>query len=87
MGALDEMEAQRARAQAWTNLQKARRSKACNRVRYGHCFPPEYPAGHRKSNRRVTQMHEPHTHPQWIDRLVPFRGGTSKSFYRHNSNG
>lgn len=69
MGARDEMEAQRARAQAFTTefLQKARRSKTYNRVGNGHCFPPEYPASHRESNRRIAQMHEPHIHPQWID--------------------
>lgn len=65
MGALDEMEAQRgARPSPTKFLQKALRSKASNRV-YRRCLPPENPAGHRKANRRVTEMHHPHAHPQF----------------------
>jgi hypothetical protein len=71
VGALDEMEAQRARAQTTTgdykrprSLQKARGPKPRNRVRYRQRRTPEDPARHRKSHRRVAQMHDPHTHPQ-----------------------
>jgi hypothetical protein len=78
------MEAQRARAQTTTanykkrSLQKARRPKPRNRVRYRQCLTPENPARHRKSHRRVAQMHDPHTYPQI--QISWFReGGTSHS--------
>jgi len=60
----DEMEAQRgARPNLGLQLlEKTRRPQARNRI--DHRLPTEYPAGHRKTHSRVTQMHEPHRHPQ-----------------------
>src|SRR5258708_20807936 len=60
----DEMEAQRGARPNLSRsfLKKTRRSQPRNRIR--HRLPPEYPAGHRKAQSRVTQMHEPHRYPQ-----------------------
>ncbi len=67
----DEMEAQRgAHAQAWIPLQKTLRPKPCDWIDY--CLPLENPAGHRKANRRIDQMHLPHKHPHFgIDLADP----------------
>jgi len=54
-----------ARAQSYLakDLQKARGPKTCDRVGYRHWLPLEYPAGHRKPNCRIAQMHDPHNTP------------------------
>jgi hypothetical protein len=50
-------------------LQKTRRPHARNRI--GHRLPSKYPARHRKTKSRVTQMHEPHKQPQPPNRPRP----------------
>ena len=45
-------------------LQKPLRPEPRDRVRYRNCLPLEQPAGHRKANRRVAQVHYFHRHPQ-----------------------
>ncbi len=50
-------------------LQKTRRPQTRNRI--GHRLPSKYPARHRKTKSRVTQMHEPHKHPQPPNRPRP----------------
>ncbi len=80
------MEAQRVRAPKLGKslLQKALRPEPDDRVYDWHCLPPEYPAGHRKANCRIAQMHHSHKPPP---------GSASGSLrgehltYRHNSNG
>jgi hypothetical protein len=60
----DEMEAQRVRApNPGTALQKALRPESSDWVHYWHRLPPENPAGHRKANRRITQVHHFHKTP------------------------
>jgi len=51
-----------ARAQSLVkSLQKARGPKTNDRISYRHWLPPKYPTRHRKSNRRIAQVHHPHT--------------------------
>ena len=51
-------------------LQKTLRPKPCDWIDY--CLPLENPAGHRKANRRIDQMHLPHKHPHFgIDLADP----------------
>ena len=59
---VDEMEAQRVRAPKPGKplLQKALRPKPNDRIYDWHCLPPEDPAGHRKANCRIAQMHHSH---------------------------
>jgi len=76
-----------ARAQSPTKtLQKARGPKPSNGISYRNWLAPEYPARHRKSNRRVAQVHHPHTlTPKWIGWYL--LGEEFISTYRHNSSG
>lgn len=71
------MEAQRARALRGSCLQKALRPELRHWVRYGNCLPLEQPAGHRKANCRVAQMHDFHRRPPVRLDLFTLRGGTS----------
>jgi len=67
-------------------LQKSLWSKTCNRVY--HCWlslPPEYPAGHRKADCRITQMHHSHKSPPSGPFMSP-SGEAPLNLYRHNSN-
>jgi hypothetical protein len=58
-----------ARAQAQEKpLQKTLRPEPCDGVYYS--LPLENPAGHRKAQRRIEQMHFFHRHPQIPDRLL-----------------
>ena len=43
-------------------LQESLRPEARHRICYGNCLPLEQPAGHRKANRRVAQVHYFHRH-------------------------
>ncbi len=65
-------------------LKKTRRSQPRNRIR--HRLPPEYPAGHRKAQSRVTQMHEPHKYPQ-PSQICSSPQGRDQHHYRQNSSG
>src|SRR5579871_5383819 len=59
-------------------LQKALRPEPCNWVSYRLCLPPENPAGHRKANCRITQVHHSHkTPPNPARSVFTFRGGTN----------
>ena len=71
------MEAQRARALRGSCLQEALRPELRHWVRYGNCLPLEQPAGHRKANCRVAQMHDFHRRPPVRLDLFTLRGGTS----------
>jgi hypothetical protein len=73
----DEMEAQRGARPSpeKTLLQKALRPESRHRIYYG--LPLENPASHRKTNRRVAEMHYSHNHPQNSDQFRSFRGGTT----------
>src|SRR6266849_8084420 len=82
----DEMVAQRGARPNLSRsfLKKTRRSQPRNGNRYR--LPPEYPAGHRKAQSRVTQMHEPHRYPQTIPNLL-ITSGEDQHHYRQNSSG
>ncbi len=61
----DEMDAQRGARPSPSKqgfLKKTRGPQPRNWISYG--LPPEYPTSHRKAQSCVTQMHEPHRHPQ-----------------------
>ena len=75
----DEMEAQRgARPKPWRCvLQKALRPEPRDWVNHWRSFPPENPAGHRKANCCIAQMHHPHKTPPSRDRFLIVRGGTT----------
>ena len=60
-----------------TPREAALRPEARHRVCYRNCLPLEQPAGHRKANCRVAQVHYFHRHPPLRFDLLPFRGGTS----------
>src|SRR5579863_3983128 len=78
------MEAQRgARPTLAQTLQKTRGTQARNRISYR--LPPEHPAGHRKAQSCITQMHEPHKTPKHPNR--PFTSGEDQHHYRQNSSG
>ena len=65
----DEMEAQRgARPGSEKLLQQSLRPEPGDGI--NHCLPLENPAGHRKANRRIQQVHLSHRHPQIPDRLL-----------------
>ncbi len=64
-------------------LKKTRRPQPRDRIRYRP--PSKYPAGHRKAQSCVTQMHEPHRYPQHPDRPSP--QGRIQHHYRQNSSG
>src|SRR6266446_7843320 len=82
----DEMEAQRGARPNLSRsfLKKTRGSQPRNRIR--HRLPPEYPAGHRKAQSRVTQMHEPHRYPQ-PSQICSSPQGRDQHHYRQNSSG
>jgi len=44
-------------------LQKALGPEPRDWVNYRHGLPAKYPAGHRKPNCRIAQMHHSHIHP------------------------
>src|SRR5258708_23810961 len=82
----DEMEAQRGARPNLSRsfLKKTRGSQTRNRIR--HRLPPEYPAGHRKAQSRVTQMHEPHRYHQ-PSQICSSPQGRDQHHYRQNSSG
>ena len=55
------MEAQRGARPSPENLQQSLRPEPRDGI--NHCLPLENPAGHRKANRRVEQVHLSHKHP------------------------
>lgn len=83
----DEMEAQRVRAPkpGKSALQKALRPKPYDWVHGWHCLPPENPAGHRKANCRIAQMHHSHIAPPIGSACLTLQGRNITT-YRHNSN-
>ena len=85
----DEMEAQRGARPSLQKavLQKSLRPKPCDWIDY--YLPLENPAGHRKANRRIKQMHLSHLTPPISGSITTgliLRGGTNIKLYRHNSN-
>jgi len=81
----DEMEAQRgARPNSGSNfLQETRRSQARDWISYR--LSPEHPTRHRKAESRITQMHEPHRHPQPSKSAIT--SGEDQHHYRQDSSG
>jgi hypothetical protein len=67
----DEMEAQRGARPSLQKavLQKSLRPKPCDWIDY--YLPLENPAGHRKANRRIKQMHLSHLTPPYPDQSQP----------------
>jgi hypothetical protein len=81
----DEMEAQRgARPNSGSSfLQETRRPQARDWISYR--LSPEHPTRHRKAESRITQMHEPHRHPQPSNSAIT--SGEDQHHYRQNSSG
>ena len=83
----DEMDAQRVRApKPEKPLQKPLRPIASDRIDDRQSFPLKNPAGHRKANSRVTEMHQSHKHPQFGSPTDPSGEEPLHKLYRHNSN-
>lgn len=97
LGRADEMETQRgarpspvlARSNRSTAnlLQQTLRPETSDGIDDRHHLPLEQPAGHRKTNRRVAQMHHSHNHPrQARSSRCRSQGEAPQKLYRHNSN-
>jgi hypothetical protein len=68
-------------------LQQPLRPETSDGIDDRHYLPLKQPAGHRKTNRRVAQMHHSHNHPrQARSSRCRSQGEAPQKLYRHNSN-